>query len=83
MSLGMVLAGVIQFYSYLLIAYVLMSWFPMRGVFMDLYAVLATIVDPYLGLFRRIIPPLGALDISPIVAILVLNFLGRLVVSVF
>lgn len=83
MSLGMMLAGVIQFYSYLLIAYVVMTWFPMRGIFADLFAVLATIVEPYLGLFRRIIPPIGALDISPIAAILVLNFLGRLVVSVF
>ena len=82
MSLGMVLAGVIQFYSYLLIAYVLMSWFPIRGVFADIYAVLSTIVEPYLGLFRRIIPPIGALDISPIAAILVLNLLGSLVVSV-
>ncbi len=82
MSPGMLLAGVIQFYSYLLIAYVLMSWFPVKGIFADLYAVLATIVEPYLGLFRRIIPPIGALDISPIAAILVLNFVGRLVISV-
>jgi len=72
----------IQFYVFLIIAYVLMSWFPLSGVFADLYGVIGTIVEPYLGLFRRIIPPLGALDISPIVAILVLNVLARLIGNV-
>jgi len=75
-------AGIIQFYVFLIIAYVLMSWFPVSGVFADLYSVLGTIVEPYIGLFRRIIPPLGALDISPIVAILVLNVLSSLLRSV-
>lgn len=73
------LAGIIysigQFYSLLIIAYVLMSWFPISGVVEDLYRVLASIVEPYLGLFRRIIPPIGMVDISPIVALLALQYL--------
>lgn len=39
---------------------------------------LDTITAPILAPFRRVIPPLGGLDISPIVAILTLHFLGIL-----
>ncbi len=65
---------------FLIIAYVLMSWIPVKGVLYDVYRVLASIVEPYLGLFRRIIPPIGMIDISPIVAILVLQLLGNALV---
>ena len=37
-------------------------------------------VEPYLSIFRRFIPPLGAFDLSPIVAILALQIVGGLVV---
>ena len=41
--------------SILIFAYVLMSWFPIReGVLLDVYRVLASICEPYIGLFRRI-----------------------------
>jgi len=79
MSVVGILFQVVQFYIFLIIAYVLMSWFPLKGVLLDLYGVLASIVEPYLGLFRRFIPPIGSVDISPIVAILVLQVLVRLV----
>jgi uncharacterized protein YggT (Ycf19 family) len=41
---------------------------------------LRDVTEPYLGLFRRFIPPMGAIDLSPIVAILVLQFGGGLIV---
>jgi len=74
-----VIRGLLSFYSFLIIAYVLMTWFPLRGLALDVHNVIGTLVEPYLGLFRRFIPPLGAIDISPIVAILVLNLLGNLI----
>lgn len=43
---------------------------------------LRQVCEPYLSVFRRVIPSLGPLDISPIVAILVLQFVGGLIVSV-
>jgi uncharacterized protein YggT (Ycf19 family) len=64
---------VILYYEYLIIAYVLMSWFPLSGVFLDIYKALASICEPYLGIFRRFIPPMGGLDVSAIAAILVLQ----------
>jgi YggT family protein len=39
-------------------------------------------VDPYLNLFRRFIPPIGPIDISPILAIVVLYVVESLVVGV-
>ncbi|RID87249.1 YggT family protein [Peribacillus asahii] len=62
----------IEVYSIALIIYILMSWFPNAresavGQFF------AKVCEPYLEQFRKFIPPLGMIDISPIVAILVLN----------
>ena len=37
--------------------------------------------EPYLRFFRRFIPPLGPLDLSPMVAIIVLYVVGGIVVS--
>lgn len=74
-DLGAIVYSVGRFYTLLIFIYVLMSWLPMSGgLIYDTYRVLGTIVEPYLGLFRRIIPPMGGLDLSPIVAILLLNF---------
>jgi YggT family protein len=43
---------------------------------------LRDVSEPYLRLFRRFIPPLGAIDLSPMVAIIVLYFAQSLLVSV-
>jgi YggT family protein len=42
---------------------------------------LREVCEPYLRIFRRFIPPLGPIDISPIVAIFVLRIVGGLIVS--
>ena len=42
---------------------------------------LRDVCEPYLSIFRRFIPPLGPIDISPIVAILVLQIVGGIIVS--
>jgi YggT family protein len=43
---------------------------------------LRDVCEPFLGLFRRFIPPIGPIDVSPIVAILVLQIVGRLIINV-
>ncbi|TLM81428.1 MAG: YggT family protein [Actinobacteria bacterium] len=68
-----IVSSLIRFYELVIIVYVLMSWIPAGGVVDEIRRVLATLVEPYLGLFRRIIPPIGMIDISAIVAILVLQ----------
>lgn len=82
MELARLVGILVQFYIYLIIAYVLMSWFPLSGIFEEIYGAIAAIVEPYLGLFRRIIPPLGPIDISPIIAIVVLQFASGALVRV-
>lgn len=61
-------------YFYMIIVYVLMSWLPnLRENFIG--ELLAKLVEPYLSPFRRFIPPIfGMLDISPIVALFILQF---------
>ncbi|ETI70240.1 YggT family protein [Neobacillus vireti] len=66
------LQQVIRIYSYALIVYILMSWFP-NARESSIGQFLTRICEPYLEPFRKIIPPIGMMDISPIVAILVLN----------
>ncbi|MGM9943737.1 MAG: YggT family protein [Lysinibacillus sp.] len=63
-------------YTFMLIAYILLSWIPAAqdsavGRF------LATVCEPYLGIFRKFIPPIGMIDISPIVAFLALRFIQQ------
>lgn len=70
-------------YTTIIFVYVLMSWIPHdRGIVGDIYRVLGRLCDPYLDLFRRFIPPIGGMvDISPIFALLVLQFGVRLITS--
>jgi YggT family protein len=72
----------IDIYSYALIVYILMSWFP-NARDTKFGQLLASICEPYLEPFRRIIPPIGMIDVSPIVAIFVLNFATRGVYALF
>ncbi|TWL13009.1 hypothetical protein CHCC19467_3719 [Bacillus paralicheniformis] len=44
---------------------------------------LASLCEPYLEPFRRIIPPLGMIDISPLVAIFILRFADAGLLAVF
>ncbi|AIQ60203.1 YggT family protein [Paenibacillus borealis] len=63
-----------KIYYYMIFIYILMSWLPnLRENFIG--ELLGKLVEPYLTPFRKIIPPLfGTIDISPIIAIVVLQF---------
>ncbi|KOP27035.1 hypothetical protein AMR41_06665 [Hapalosiphon sp. MRB220] len=75
------LATFINIYSTLLIIRVLLTWFPNINWYNQPFAALSQITDPYLNVFRNIIPPLGGIDFSPILAFLVLNIVGSLLVQ--
>ena len=83
------LQALILVYVLLIIAYILLNLafsFGFRPAYSRAFDAvvqfLRETVEPYLSIFRRFIPPLGPLDLSPIVAILVLQIVGGLVVSV-
>lgn len=62
----------VNLYNTALIVRLVLTWFPNPPEV--IVTPLATVCDPYLNLFRGIIPPLGGtLDLSPILAFLVLN----------
>lgn len=71
----------IAIYTILLVIRVLLTWFPTINWFDQPFAALRQITDPYLDLFRSFIPPLGGIDFSPILAIMLLQLLGRLIGS--
>ncbi|KAA0548013.1 YggT family protein [Bacillus sp. BGMRC 2118] len=76
------LLKLLEFYSYALIVYILLSWFP-NARETGFGRFLARICEPYLEPFRKFIPPLGMIDISPIVAIFLLNFAREGLIALF
>ena len=71
-----------QVYRLMLFARILASWVPQANEY-RLMQFVSYYTDPYLNLFRRFIPPLGMLDLSPIVAFLCLSFVQDMVMSLF
>lgn len=72
-SLGWVLYGAISVFLALLVMRIVFSWLPFGRdgrVMWRLYA----LTEPVMAPFRSLIPPLGMLDLSPILLILLLNF---------
>lgn len=84
-SFLLILVRLVDVYTFIIFIYVLLSWFPRKsGLLADVDNVLSKICEPYLGLFRRFIPPIGGMiDISPIIAILALQLVIRLLYLIF
>lgn len=74
-----ILSQLVNIYTLIICVYVLMSWIPYKtGILADIDDILGRICDPYLDLFKKIIPPIGGMiDISPILAIIVLQLIMR------
>ncbi|MCV3213129.1 YggT family protein [Plectonema radiosum NIES-515] len=75
------LATFVQIYGALLLIRVLLTWFPNVNWYNQPFSALSQITDPYLNLFRSIIPPLGGMDFSPMLAIILLQVVGGGLVS--
>jgi uncharacterized protein YggT (Ycf19 family) len=66
---------------------ILLSWVPLRSgtVVYRIYSFLYDITEPYLGLFRRFLPPVrlgnAALDLSPLAGIAVLIVVSRIIAA--
>ena len=66
-------------YLVLLIVRILLSWFPNIDWSNPIFSTISQLTDPYLNIFRSIIPPIGGLDLSAILAILALQLVSGLV----
>lgn len=76
----LILTKAIEFYSTLIIVYIISTWLPLKGALAEIRDVLGSLTEPYLSIFRRIVPIVGNLDFSPIIAIIVLEIIARLIV---
>ena len=56
-------------YTLMIFAYVILSWVRSPYTAHPVVRFLHDVCDPYLRLFRRVLPPLGPVDLSPIVAV--------------
>ena len=76
-SLITILITIVQAYSFLMFVWVLLSWLPdmQRTRF---YRFLEKLFVPFLEPFRRIIPPINGIDISPLIGFFVLQMLTSL-----
>jgi len=74
----------ISVYILLIFAHILLSWVRVgySPTLARVQRFLFDTCDPYLRIFRRFIPPLGPIDISPILAIFLLIILERVLTSV-
>jgi YggT family protein len=82
------LGTLLRVYIVIIIIRILLTWIPRipyNPVLNTVVTFISDVTDPYLRLFRRILPPLrigaGALDLSPIVAILALSIVGSLLIN--
>ncbi len=77
-SLGGALALVLQLLAYAILARALLSWV-VRDPYNPIAQALDVITDPILRPLRQIVPRLGMMDITPLVAIILLQVLARFV----
>jgi uncharacterized protein YggT (Ycf19 family) len=68
-------------YTLVIFAYIITSWLrlPYSPWLNRIQRFLYDVSEPYLRLFRRFLPPLGPLDLSPMIGIIVLLILGQVV----
>lgn len=81
LMVGNFIIFITKIYFYILLVYIFSSWVPAirEGVIGEW---LGKICEPYLSIFRRIIPPIGFIDISAIPAMFVLQFFMMGVASI-
>ena len=72
----------LNIYLAILFVRILLSWFPNIDWGNPFFSAIAQLTDPYLNLFRSIIPPIGGLDLSAILAIILLQVLTSVVANV-
>jgi uncharacterized protein YggT (Ycf19 family) len=70
-------------YVLIIFAYILTSWIrmPYSPTLNRIQRFLYDVCDPYLRIFRRFVPPLGPVDLSPMVAIIVLIVVRNVLVT--
>lgn len=77
-----VVYNLFEIYFWLILVRCLLSFIPSIDWYKQPFEGLKDVTDLYLNLFRKIIPPIGGLDFSPIIAIIVLQILEHLILYI-
>ena len=74
----------ITVYTIVLLAYVVMSWLrlPYSPWLNRIQRFLYDVAEPYLRLFRRVLPSMGPLDLSPMIGIIVLWLIEQVLIRI-
>ena len=78
-SLAFLVNGICQILYWLLFARIIISWFPVDP-YHSVVQFLTQVTDPILAFFRKIPLRIGMLDLTPLLAFFVLQFLNRILV---
>jgi YggT family protein len=78
---ALALYEIINLYSFIVVAAVILSWFPeARGH--RVTQVIDRVTEPVFALVRRVVPPIGGFDLSALVVLLLLHLLQRLLARI-
>ena len=77
-SIISLLASLVSLYSFIIFVRVLLTWIPGLDPYNPIVQFLHQITDPVMEPARRIIPPVGMIDISPIVVMVVMSILAQI-----
>ena len=85
MRLGFLLYRLIHYYELLILLDCILSWVPVgEGLVADIKDVLGRLTDPFVDIFRRLLPSVGVggvgIDFSPMLAIVALDLIKRVVI---
>lgn len=69
-----------QIYFWLILVRCLLSFIPSINWYKQPFEAIKDVTDLYLNLFRKIIPPVGGIDFSPIVAVIALQILNYIII---
>lgn len=72
-------ANILFLFEIALFGRVILSWFPIspQSPVASIYRLLYQVTEPVLGPIRRMLPPMGGFDFSPLIVILLLGVLQR------
>jgi len=77
----LLLARVLQIYTFVLLIRILITWIPNLDPYHPIVQLLFQVTEPVLEPARKLIPPIGMIDISPIVVFIVLGILQDLLMQ--
>lgn len=77
-SIGALVGDIIQLFSFLVLIWCLLSWFPNIRWYDQPWKTLDRVVQPVIAPFRKILPPINGIDLSPMIAMAVLQVVSRL-----